>query len=539
MVEEDCKTHCTTIPFQKTGYFSKIICDYLDQKDTITSFYNNYPDLNGFKKQIELKRHSELVSESHRKILVQALKNQYKNLNTSKKVKENIQLLAKVNTFTVTTGHQLNLFTGPLYFLYKIVSTINLTKQLKAEFPADNFVPIYWMATEDHDFEEINYFNLNGKKIRWNRESRGGVGRLSTKGLDEVLAVFSSQLGATSNANYLKKLFHKAYIEHNNLTEATRFLANELFSEYGLVIVDGDDPSLKRQFLPFIKEELFNHTSYNEVSKTIASLEKNYKIQVNPREINLFYLAEGLRERIVFKNNVFKVNDTDIEFSKEELEYELKLHPERFSPNVIMRPLYQEVILPNLCYIGGGGELAYWFELKTYFEAVKVPFPILLLRNSVLLIADKKKLKLDKLNISIEELFFKQQDLVNKKIKEISKIEIDFSSQKELLKKQFDDLEKIAEQTDKSFIGAVKAQRKKQLNGLDNLEKRLLKAEKRKHQELTDRIKEIQDQLFPNQSLEERQRNFSEFYLEYGEELIPKLIEHLDPLKGEFSILTL
>jgi bacillithiol biosynthesis cysteine-adding enzyme BshC len=537
MVEEDCKTHCTTIPFQKTGYFSKIICDYIDQKDTIAPFYNNYPDLKGFKKQLEEKRLS--FRPKPRTILVESLKNQYKDLNTSNKVKANIQLLQKENTFTVTTGHQLNLFTGPLYFLYKIVSAINLAKQLKAEFPTDNFVPIYWMASEDHDFEEINYFNYRGKKIRWNRESSGGVGRLSTDGLDEVLSVFSKEISTPANANYLKGLFKKGYLEHNTLTEATRFIANELFSKYGLVIVDGDDTKLKRQFLPFIKDELFKKTSYKEVSKTITSLEKNYKVQVNPREINLFYLSEGLRERIIFENNVFKVNDTNIEFSKEELEYELKLHPDRFSPNVIIRPLYQEVILPNLCYIGGGGELAYWFELKAYFEAVKVPFPILLLRNSALLISDKQKLKLEKLNISIEEIFLKQQDLTNKKIKEVSELEIDFSKQRTFLERQFDDLEKIAEQTDKSFVGAVKAQRKKQLNGLDNLEKRLLKAEKRKHQELTNRIQELQDELFPNQGLEERQRNFSEFYLEYGDQLIPKLIESLDPLKLDFSIIIL
>jgi len=535
MVEEDCTTHCITIPFQKTGYFSKIICDYLDQKDTITPFYNNYPDLNGFKKQLEEKRLT--VRALSRNILVESLKNQYKNLTTSDKVKANIQLLQKENTFTVTTGHQLNLFTGPLYFLYKIVSTINLTKQLKAEFPSDNFVPIYWMASEDHDFEEINYFNFRDKKIRWNRESSGGVGRLSTEGLNEVLSVFSKEIGTPTNADYLKGLFKKGYLEHNTLSEATRFIANELFNKYGLVIVDGDDKKLKQVFAPIIEDELLNQTSYQKVSKTISKLEKNYKIQVNPRDINLFYLTDGLRERILYENEVYKVNNTEISWSKGELTKHLYDKPERFSPNVIMRPLYQEMILPNLCYIGGGGELAYWFELKAYFEAVKVPFPILLLRNSAILISDKQKLKLEKLKISIEELFLGQQDLISKKIKEVSDLEIDFSKQRNFLEAQFNDLEKIAKQTDKSFIGAVKAQQKKQLNGLDRLERRLLKAEKRKHQELTHRIKKLQDELFPNQSLEERQRNFSEFYLEHGERLIPTLIETLDPLKIEFSIL--
>ncbi len=531
-----------TIPFQKTGYFSKTICDYLDRSDSIAPFYNNFPDLEGFKRQLEEKRASFGETPSirgTRNLLVDALKNQYQNLTTSNTVKDNIQLLQKENTFTVTTGHQLNLFTGPLYFLYKIVSVINLAKQLKIKFPKDNFVPVYWMATEDHDFEEIQYFNFKGKKITWNKECSGAVGRTSTKNIEFVFEEFAALVGDSENAKKLKGLFVKSYVEHDSLTEATRYLANELFGTYGLVIVDGDDANLKRQFLPFVKEELYKNTSFKEVSKTVAALGKEYKIQVNPREINLFYLSEGLRERVVFENEVFKVHNTDIEFSTEELEYELKLHPERFSPNVIMRPLYQEVILPNLCYIGGGGELAYWFELKNYFETVKVPFPILLLRNSALLISNKQQQKLEKLNITRDELFLKQRDLVNKKIKEVTTLKIDFSEQRLFLEKQFVELEKIAEQTDKSFIGAVKAQQKKQLNGLDNLEKRLLKAEKRKHQELTKQIEVLHDELFPNQSLEERQRNFSEYYLEYGDALIPKLLENLDPLKDEFSIVQL
>ncbi|MCF6348914.1 MAG: bacillithiol biosynthesis cysteine-adding enzyme BshC [Flavobacteriaceae bacterium] len=539
MVEEDCKLKNKTVPFQKTGYFSKTICDYLDKNEKITPFYNNFPDLTGFKKQIDTKRMSFRQSGATRNLLVSSISDQYKKTNTSKKTKQNIQSLLKENTFTVTTGHQLNLFTGPLYFLYKIVSTINLAKRLKSEFPNDNFVPVYWMATEDHDFEEINYFNFKGKKISWNRESSGGVGRLSTKGLDVVLKILEKELGTSTNATHLAKLFKEAYLEHNNLTYATRYLANELFGEYGLVIIDGDDKSLKQQFAPFVKDELENQTSFKAVSRTVKSLEKNYKVQVNPREINLFYLTDELRERIVLEDGVYKVNNTNISWSKLEVLKELSEFPEKFSPNVIMRPLYQEVILPNLCYIGGGGELAYWFELKNYFETIKVPFPILLLRNSAVIVSEKQTQKLEKLNISLEEIFLKQQDLINKKIKEISKIKIDLSQQRTFLEKQFADLEVLANQTDKSFIGAVKAQQKKQLNGLDNLEKRLLKAEKRKHHEITDRIKDIQDQLFPNQSLEERQRNFSELYLEYGDDLIKKLISCLDPLQGEFQIIEL
>ena len=218
---------------------------------------------------------------------------------------------------------------------------------------------------------------------------------------------------------------------------------------------------------------------------------------------------------------------------------ELENHPEKFSPNVILRPLYQEVILPNLCYIGGGGELAYWLELKSNFDDNNITFPMLLLRNSVLLATEKQAEKANKLNLTWNDLFSNQQELFNTKTKVFSEFTIDFSEQKEHLKKQFENLYAIANQTEKSFIGAVKAQETKQIKGLENLEKRLLKAEKRIHADKLQRILLIQNELFPNQSLQERKVNFSEFYLEFGNDLIVKLLDNLKPLETNFTIIEL
>ena len=194
------------IPFQKTGYFSNFICDYLDKNPDTTQFYGNFPELEGFKQQMELKKS---FNSDSRITLVENLKIQYKGIDLSNVTKTNIDLLKKENTFTITTGHQLNIFTGPLYFLYKIVSTLNLTKQLNAEFPNSNFVPVYWMATEDHDFDEINYFNFKNKKISWERENSGAVGRLNTDGFDIVFEEFSALLGSSKNEVFIKNLFNE------------------------------------------------------------------------------------------------------------------------------------------------------------------------------------------------------------------------------------------------------------------------------------------------------------------------------------------
>jgi bacillithiol biosynthesis cysteine-adding enzyme BshC len=523
------------IPFSATGYFSKLICDYLDEKPELSEFYGNFPDVAGFKNQLESKKTA--FSAPSRQLLSDALKQQYINTIISDEAAQNLELLLNENTFTVTTGHQLNIFTGPLYFLYKIVTAINLADRLKKEFPQQNFVPVYWMATEDHDFEEIQYFNVDNTKISWNTKSGGAVGRLKTSGFDAVFNEFSSILGTSKNADALRELFKNAYLKNDNLAEATRFLVNELFGVYGLVIVDGDDVKLKKQFAPFVKQELLQNTSFDIVSKTDQLLSAEYKIQVNPREINLFYLKDALRERIIFEKNHFTINNTNLTFSEHEMMKEVEEHPERFSPNVIMRPLYQEIVLPNLAYIGGGGELAYWFQLKNYFNALNVPFPILVLRNSALLATKKQMHKLEKLNILVTEIFSKQETLIANVVKEYSEIKIDFSVQKNTLQQQFSALKELAKKTDSTFLGAVNAQEKKQLNGLDNLEKRLLQAQKRKLSGVVDRIKEVQNELFPSQSLQERNQNFSAFYKLMGADLIPTLLKNTDPLKFEFTVI--
>ncbi|MFD1315670.1 bacillithiol biosynthesis cysteine-adding enzyme BshC [Namhaeicola litoreus] len=527
----------STLPHHKTGYSTKIIRDYLNQDENIRSFYNRFQTIEDFKGQIEEKLSS--YPNQNREVLVKSVKAQYLETPVSELTMHHINLLSEDNTFTVVTGHQLNLFTGPLYFLYKITSTINLCKKLKKEYTDFNFVPVYWMATEDHDFEEINYFRYKNEKIEWKRAAGGPVGRFKNDGLDIVLNEFSELLGKSSHAKKLKGMFKMAYLDHENLAMATRFLANELFGEEGLVIVDGDDKNLKRLFQPYMANELFENICAERVLDTSERLSEQYDTQVNPREINLFYIEDGLRERIVEENGLFKVNETNLVFTKEEIRTELENFPQKFSPNVLVRPLYQEVILPNLCYIGGGGELAYWLQLKDFFESQKVPFPILLLRNSALILNKKQSEKLRKLDISMEELFFPTHKLIQTKIKEESSIEIDFSEQRALLEQMFSTLEELSNKTDRSFSGAVRAQHKKQLNGLANLEKKLLRAEARKHKDLVNRIELIKSELFPKGSLQERITNFSTFYEESGQAFVQLLLETFDPLLQEFYIIEL
>lgn len=527
-----------TIPFKDTRYFSDFICDYLAEKENLKPFYNRFPKIENFKAQIKDKQNS--YASSHRLVLEAVLNQQYVNTSASKLTRQHINSLTQENTFTITTGHQLNLFTGPVYYFYKIISVIKLCQDLKGSYANYNFVPVFWMATEDHDFDEINYFNFKGKKIQWNSSQTGPVGRFNTQGLDDVVEVMEAEFGQHNLAQDLIATFKKAYLEHDTLAEATRFLANHWFGEHGLVVIDADDARLKRLFLPQIKQELLDDAFFKAVEQTSLDLSAlNYKNQVTPREINLFYITDDLRERIVKTETGFAVLETDIKWSTDELLEHLEEHPERFSPNVITRPLFQECILPNLCYVGGGGELAYWLQLKTAFKEQHVVFPMLLLRNSVMVQSQKQASKTEKLRLHSVDLFLDKHTLINKHVRKISNIDINFSKQIYHLKQQFRALYQLAEQTDKTFNGAVKAQEVKQIKGLQKLEKRLLKAQKRKLKDEVERLTILQEALFPGGNLQERTINFSELYLTYGTEIVSILMQELNPLEGEFLLLTL
>lgn len=521
------------ISYQDTHSFSKLVLDYVNDVDLLKSFYSYRPDLDGLKKAVES---HHFVGD--RKVLVDTLKKQYEAIQVNQAVSNNIEQLLDHHTYTVTTGHQLNLFTGPLYFIYKIVTTINLALELKIAFPDKNFVPIYWMATEDHDFEEINHISLDDKQISWIQQTNGATGRLSTKTVVAAVQAYKGYLGISKNGKKLGKMVEKAYLENENLADATRTLVNCLFEQYGLVIVNADHKALKSQFAPIIKQDITQQNSANLTEKTSSILENaGYKTQVNGRNINFFYLKENLRERIIKEDDLFKVNNTAITFTEDELLTEIDNSPERFSPNVIMRPLYQEVILPNIAYIGGGAEVAYWMQLKANFDFYKVNFPVLLLRNSALVIDRRSLENLNKLKFDFEDIFLPTQELQNKWIKNNTELQVCLTDEAAAVKAIFDRIKLNSFKIDKTLEASADAALNKTEKLIKNLEKKLVKAEKRNHEVSISQIEHLKQRLFPGGTLQERTLNLAPMYVNYGDDFIASLIENFEPLGGDFTLI--
>jgi len=521
------------ISYQETGSFSKLVLDYINNEEQLKAFYSYRPDMDGLAEAISKRNFS-----GDRNVLVDVLKQQYQNVNTNKSVTKNIDLLALENTFTVTTGHQLNLFTGPLYFIYKIVTAINLAIELKIAHPDQNFVPVYWMATEDHDFEEINHVSVDEKNISWIQSTNGATGRLSTKTVAAAVTAYKGYLGISKNGKHIAKLVERAYLEHDNLADATRYLVNKLFEKYGLVIVNADDARLKKLFAPVIKADIIEHHSAKNIEQSSQQLEDfGYKIQVNGRDINFFYLKDNLRERLIFEDNKYLVNHTEISFTEAELRVEIDSHPERFSPNVVMRPMYQEIILPNIAYIGGGAEVAYWMQLKANFDFYNVDFPVLLLRNSALLIDKRSAENLYSLGFSLEDIFLPVEELKNLWVRKNSTAQLSLADETRAINSIFDQIKLNAYKIDKTLSVSTDTAKQKTNRLLANLEKKLFRAEKRKHETALIQIENVKKRLFPNGTMQERTMNIAPMYVNYGEDFLSSCIENFEPLGGDFTLL--
>lgn len=508
----------------ETGNFSPLFLDFLQQKDELQSFYHLFPTLENFERQIRLKE----FSKEKRVVLTEVIREQYEKVEANTRVTDNISLLNEENTFTITTGHQLNIFSGPLYFIYKIVTVINACKKLKGILPEFNFVPMYWMASEDHDFDEINHFRLFGKKYIWETDQTGAVGRFDPSGLRDVLAELPEKL----------PLFERAYLENDTLADATRCFVNELFGSEGLVVIDSDNKRLKEQLSDLVVDDLTEHEAENIVVPDSDRIEKmGYKSQVFCRPVNFFYLEDHTRERIIFQNGRYEVNNTDLTFSKDEMVELVKTHPEKFSPNVILRPLYQETILPNLAYVGGPSEVAYWLQLYGLFQHYKLPFPILLPRNFALVINRTNVKKIRKMGIEIKSLFREEKSLKERFIEENAEHNLSLEREKEVLEQVFLSIKNQALAVDKSLEGFIGAEGSKALKIIENIERRLKKAEETKHDNSLKSLLGIKEKLFPGGNLQERTDNFLNFYINKPE-FISEVLTALDPFDFRLHILS-
>lgn len=488
---------------EKTRLFTEQQNQLAYNQNNLLAFIGNSFSKENFKEQIQAKRKS--FKDEQRERLVIALKKRYATVEKSAKVEKNLDILSFDTTFTITTGHQLSIFSGPIYLIYKIMHVIRQAEELKLEYPEYNFVPVYWMASEDHDFEEIQSVEIFNRMLTWETDQKGAVGRFETHGMGKLKAEIASFFENHPDCEVEKML--EAY-KGESLGEATFNLIHFLFDKYGLIIIDADESELKREFIPVFEKEIKEQFSFKAVHKTNESIvSEGLKVQVNAREINLFYLGEQSRERILHLDEGFFIEGKG-KLSLEQLMFELHEYPERFSPNVILRPVFQEYILPNLCYVGGVGEISYWLQLKGVFDAIELPYPLIQPRTSILWIDSVMSKKISKAGITLEDLFLDETQVKNQYLKEFASDDVDFSSLnnkvEELKTMLLERIVSIDTGLDK-YAQAEIVRLEKQFDGIKD---KLVKTIKQRHETGMKTIEQVFDRLFPNGGMQERTLNF-------------------------------
>ncbi|HRN80623.1 MAG TPA: bacillithiol biosynthesis cysteine-adding enzyme BshC [Ferruginibacter sp.] len=529
--------NCTSqkIPYADTGILKGLIEDYLAQRPDLKSFYRHSPDLSGIKASIAQRE----LFPVHRQQLVSVLKQQYAGLPEHPKVLEHIELLNHSNTFTVCTAHQPNLFTGPLYSIYKMVHAVRLATELESTLTGYRFVPVYYIGSEDADLEELGHAVVNGKKYTWQTPQQGAVGRMQVdKELTDLIEEMYAQLGVTSHGAAIVDLFRKAYTPGRKIADATHILVHHLLGPYGLVVLDPDSDELKKSFLPVAHKELAEGFSYKAVRETIEQFPSHYNVQAGGRPLNLFYLEGDARVRIDREtDHTFTAEGIFKNITQDELMKRFEESPARCSPNVILRPLFQEMILPNVAFIGGGGELGYWLELTKVFEAAAVPYPVLILRNSYLALQKKVADKWNRWGLPVEKMFLPETKLVQEfiRMKEGERIQLDDAMHE--IQEVYNRMKAQAVAVDATLEKHVNALAHKAIQRIQQLEKKLLNRSKKQHELVLQQIHSFREMYFPGGSLQERVENVAGLYAAYGPAFIDAVYNHAGGLDMQFTVL--
>lgn len=513
--------------FDKIGKFSSNDIAYANGNNGLEAFYEFAPHQNNLLEVVQARQNYPV----DRPLLSRVIRRQYERFCEDPEVYKRIDNLENPNTFTIITAHQPTLLTGPLYFIYKIISAIKVAEKFNKTQSDYTLQPVFVLGGEDHDFEEMNHLQLFGKKIVWEDFQGGAVGRYDCSSLDTVLDEVYDILGQSENAELLTSKLKKAFEQPPSYGQGMQHFVHELLGHLGILVVNMDEKEFKQKMIPIFEDDLKRHTSHQvvqSIQESIASA--GFDKQAYVRPINLFYFTETDRDRIEMdeEGNYFTVNQ-GIQWSADEIIQEVYTHPDRFSPNVILRPIYQELIFPNLAYVGGGGEIAYWLERKKQFEELGVFYPMLIRRDSFQLISTRDCESLKQWGFSLEDLILQEHQLVEKYLEMYGRDEIDLSPEIDQLTPLEEVIQHKVETIDPSLIARIGAQFAKFRNDLQAVEKRLKKAEKQSHDKNITKLKRIRSKIFPGNGLQERTDNFMSWYILHGEGFFQVLLEHADP----------
>lgn len=514
------------------GAFSRLFLDYVNDFQRVEKFYSgNFRNEQDWLKTIKVLQDRPLK----RSPLVQILANQNRNFHCGVKTLANIDSLLNDTTFAVVTGQQVGLFTGPLYTIYKTLTTIKLADQLGKRFPDFRFVPVFWLEGEDHDYEEVSKINILNTSndistLQYTIEGKSpdkNVGAVGALQFDNGLTAFFTQveqaLVQTEFRPKVLDLFRTAYQKGMTFNKAFVHLMNVLLEDSGLIFLDPSDVELKKLLAPVFQKEL-SETPKNcqLVIDQSAELEKQYHAQVKPRPINLFFFHDGGRYPVEPHPDGYALKGTRQHFSKDHLQSLLQTSPEFFSPNVVLRPICQDFLLPTVAYVAGPSEIAYFAQFKPLYQAFSIPEPIIYPRASITIIEEKVEKVFQRFSLQFAD-FVRDVELVKQKIAaQMSDVNLDelFANAYSTIEGTIDSLKAPLQGIDQTLLGAVENTRGKAKSNLDGLRERAIAAQKRQHEVLLRQIDKAAVHVFPLSDFQERKLNILYLLNKYGLEFL-------------------
>ncbi len=482
------------------------------------------------------------------------LKNQYSTLKgVSEKTLKNINVLDDSKTITIVTGQQLGILGGPLYTLYKIITAVRLANQLSQRFDDYNFVPVFWLEADDHDFNEVRSVNLFdnenqviniGYKEQINDDdAKQSIGKIIfDESLNDFISQFESSLRDTDYKNELLTKIKECYQVGNSFKDNFKQLMFWLFDEYGVVIFDPQDAEVKSLLKPIFKKEVNDFTTQTQkLIQTSAKLEETYHAQVKVKPVNMFYHTDEGRYSIEPVDEIFKLRRKRKQFTKEEILNEIENSPDRFSPNVLLRPICQDYLLPTAFYIAGPSEISYFAQVTPLYDFYKIVTPIIFPRSSVTLLEKNVGAAMDKYDLALTDIFLGLDELKEKVIAGLSENNIDkaFEDSINEIDLTFDKLKENLFAIDKTLVDSSARYRERIISSINELKSKATKAQENKHETTIRQLTRLSNLLYPNENLQEREINFTYFYNKYGKALIAKIYNDISINEFEHQIITL
>lgn len=511
------------IPFNKIGKFNKLFKDYVGGKPFVNSLVDiplHARNIKDFEKKLDF-------SPDKRKVLVEVLEEQHSHLGIGNKL---IPSLLNENTYTVTTGHQLNIFGGPLFILYKVLTTIKLASELKQNNSAYNFVPVFWLATEDHDFEEIRKIELFGKTVELEAGQSGPVGSMPVQLFRQALERVVDILGDSDRAREITRKLENAYAS-GTLAQATTRFWYDVLSDFEFVIIDACHPRLKEVGAAMLQEEVMDSVASKNVLPVIKELEaKSYNVQAVPSDINMFWMEGESRLKISRSGDGFNVGNNEI--GQTEMAARLKKDCSALSPNVITRPIYQEIILPNLAYVGGPGEVAYWLELGKLFEHFNLSMPQLVPRANFGIIDERSLDTMQRVGVDYDDLLKDPEEVIRAKFVED---EVDIANEINEIKKGLNALHQKIKDCAPGRLQMSEAVEAKTMKELERLEGHVVREAKKRHEKDVKKVRQLFESLFPANGLQERSASLPEYWIKVGNELPGLIYNSIDLDQTQFT----